>query len=428
MGDLEEKKPKRRDHFQLVKFLGAGRFAATYKAKVLADDLKQEWGEVIAVKIPLSKDFELALLKELVLNAALHMSLQGMKSKNIVKYYGFDIYRDEQDEKHFVMVMEYCDKGNLRGMLGEIGHQEPLGIKESVKIIRQVCEGLKIIHDCKLFHRDISPENILISSEKEGYIVKLADFGVSTILISSELASTVAGKFYYMAPEVFKGEGSFLSDIYSLGVVLYEMTTGRLPFREKTIEALMESIKTKDPPPPRSLNPDIDPVFNDIILKMMHRDYHRRYQSTVELINTLDKYLQGIDPRGDEIDNSLSEIRSIIRDFHYQEAESRLISLLEKFPDNPKLILNLGELYNRCQRYPEAITLLRRGIEKNPGEALLKRDLALALYNSGEKREAIRVLKKALNLGLEKHIEIHAQHLLALWNEQNDAREEEELG
>jgi serine/threonine protein kinase len=422
MDDSEMKRPRKRDHFKLVKFLGAGRFAATYKAKVLAEDLKKEWGELIAVKIPLSKEYEFAMLKELVLNAALHMSLQGMKSDNIVKYFGFDIYRDEHDEKHFVMVMEYCDRGNLRGMIGEIGHQEPLETREAVKILRQVCEGLRVVHDCKLFHRDISPENILITSEKDGYIVKLADFGVSTILISSELASTVTGKFYYMAPEVFRGEGSFPSDIYSLGVVLFEMTTGRLPFEDKNIDALMDSIKKKDPSSPRSLNPDIDPVLNDVILKMINRDIHRRYQSAGELIQALDRYLQGIDPREDEIDGCISEIYGYIRDFEYQEAESRLRALLEKFPDHPKVILNLGELYNRCQRYPEAIVLLRKGIEKNPGVALLYRDLALALHNSGEVREGIRVLKKALDLGLEKHIEIHAQHLLTLWKEEMASR------
>ena len=255
------KKSKKRDHYKLIKFLGAGRFAQTFKAKVLKEELKRDYGEFVAIKIPLSKDFESVLLKELVLNATLDSNLQGVKSPNIVSYLGFDDYWDADGERHPVMIMEYCDGGNLRKKIGEIESQDPMDIQEAVNIMIQLSEGLRLVHQCRLFHRDISPENILFMGSDKNQTAKLADFGVSTVLLSSECACSHAGKWYYMSPEVIKGEGSFYSDIYSLGVVFYEMTTGQLPFIGKSPFETMELILNQDPVPPSTINPEIDPVL-----------------------------------------------------------------------------------------------------------------------------------------------------------------------
>jgi serine/threonine protein kinase len=407
---------RNRDHYKLQRFLGAGRFATTYKAKVLKEELKREYGEFVAIKIPLSKDFESVLLKELVLNATLNSNLQGMKSPNIVSYLGFDDYWDEDGDRHTVMIMEYCDGGNLRKKIGEIGNQDSLEIKDAVNIMLELSEGLKLIHQCRLFHRDISPENILFSGSKNNQIAKLADFGVSTMLLQSEFATSHAGKIYYMAPEVLKGEGNFLSDIYSLGVVFYEMTTGQLPIKQKK-GALntMNAIVSQDPEPPSTINPDIDPVLENIILKMINRDYTKRFQSAKEFQYILTKYSQGIDPVEEEINNALLESYTYSRENNFDKAESTLKELLARFPDNTKIYLNLGELYNRWQRYAEAIEIFQKGIKLDKKFALFYRDLAFSQYNLNRKKEAIQNLEKALEYDIDKSLVAHTNNLLRIW-------------
>jgi serine/threonine protein kinase len=415
MDQLNTKKTKKRDHYKLMKFLGAGRFASTYKAKVLKEELKRDYGEFVAIKIPLSKEFENVLLKELVLNAALHSNLQGVKSPNIVSYLGFDDYWDSDGDRHTVMIMEHCDGGNLRKKIGEIDNQDPLDIKDAVNIMIQLSEGLKLVHQCRLFHRDISPENILFSGSDKNQIAKLADFGVSTILLSSECACSQAGKWYYMSPEVIKGEGSFYSDIYSLGVVFYEMTTGQLPFMGKSPYATMDLILNQDPALPSTINPDIDPILENIILKMIDRDFSQRFQTAKDLQYVLTRYSQGIDPVEEEINNSFLEAYHYSRENNFEKAEITLKGLLERFPENKKIYLNLGELYNRWQRYNDAIETFQKGIKIDIKFALFYRDIALSLYNLNRKKEAIRALEKALEYDLDKSLVTHANNLLRIW-------------
>jgi serine/threonine protein kinase len=409
------KKSKKRDHYKLIKFLGAGRFAQTFKAKVLKEELKRDYGEFVAIKIPLSKDFESVLLKELVLNATLDSNLQGVKSPNIVSYLGFDDYWDADGERHPVMIMEYCDGGNLRKKIGEIESQDPMDIQEAVNIMIQLSEGLRLVHQCRLFHRDISPENILFMGSDKNQTAKLADFGVSTVLLSSECACSHAGKWYYMSPEVIKGEGSFYSDIYSLGVVFYEMTTGQLPFIGKSPFETMELILNQDPVPPSTINPEIDTVLENIILKMINRDYSQRFQTAKDLHHVLTRYSQGIDPVEEEINNSLLEAYQYSRENNFEKAESTLKGLLERFPENLKIYLNLGELYNRWQRYTDAIEIFQKGLKIDNKYAIFYRDMSLSLYNLKRKKEAIQTLEKALEYDLDKSLVTHANNLLRIW-------------
>jgi serine/threonine protein kinase len=341
-----------------------------------------------------------------------------MKSPNIVSYLGFDDYEEEDGDRHTVMIMEYCDGGNLRKKIGVIGNQAPLGVDEAVNIMLQLSEGLRILHQCRLFHRDISPENILFSGSKGNLVAKLADFGVSTMLLSSEFAKTHAGKFYYMAPEVVEGSGNFLSDIYSLGVVFYEMTTGQLPIMEKTARSTLNAIIEKDPDPPSTLNADIDPVLEKIILKMIDRDPARRFQSAKEFQDILTKYSQGIDPVEEEINNTLLEAYNYSRENNFERAENILKDLLARYPENKKIYLNLGELYNRWQRYPDAIDIFRKGIKLDDTFALFYRDLALSLNNLNRKKEAIQNLERALEFEMDKNLEVHTKNLLRIWKKE----------
>lgn len=396
-----EKSPprKKKEKFKLIKFLGAGSFAQTYKAEVLPRSLRGRWGDVVAIKIPLSKEKEETLIHELITSAALHHLLQDMKDEHIVQYLDVATY-----DAKYVMVMEFVDEGSLRDIIGPVGEQEALSIEETLNITIQVCKGLMAAHKARVFHRDIKPENILINSDE---VVKITDFGISRMIASSELASTTAGTIYYMSKEVLDGEGSFYSDVYSLGVTMYEMLTGLVPFYNENIGKVVDKIRGEDPTPPMDINPEVDARLNDIVLTAMNRDIEKRYKTVSELLEA--------------IENCMIEepIRNILNDDnlnHVQKIDS-LHSLSATYPGNPRIYLNIGELYNRNRRYQKAIEAFEEGIKLNPEFGLLYRDLALSLYKTGRFDEAIDTLEKTIGLGTDKNIGKHAMNLLKLWKD-----------
>jgi serine/threonine protein kinase len=203
------------------------------------------------------------------MNASLHANLlnvQKSSSTNIVRYLGYECYKDL-----YVMVMEYVEGESLRKVLGEIGNQSPMEIDKALDIVEQVCEGLAEMHKFHIFHRDIKPENILIC-KKDG-VAKILDLGISRILTSGEYAMSTSGSPYYMPKEIILNKGgAFYSDIYSLGVTMYEMLTGELPFTGTTIYELQHNILNSVPKQPKEINPEINDKLNRIILKAIEKD------------------------------------------------------------------------------------------------------------------------------------------------------------
>ena len=418
MSGRQLRERRRRENFRLIEFLGAGGFAQTYKAEVLAKpkEVKCQVGDIVAIKIPLSNEKEMTLISELITNAALHLSLQGINARNIVQYLGFDKYDDK-----FVMVMGYIEGGSLRDRLGGVGEQEALSIEEALEIAEQVCEGLSVAHKSHLFHRDIKPENILVLFDEDGFTAKITDFGISKMLKSSELASSTTGTIYYMAKELIKGKGgSFYSDVYSVGVMMYEMMTGKLPFVGDGIGEIVDNICNQDISPPMEVNPKIDSKLNNMILTAMNRDIKKRYNTAVELLDAIKKYKT--DSEEEEISKNIAEIHELIRYNKIHYAEKRFNKLLESYPHSTQVYLYFGEFYNKCQRYRDATKIFEKGIEVNPKFALFHRDMALSFHNIGRKKEAIHALRKAVELGLERNLETHAKRLLKKWEKGEDGR------
>ena len=186
-----------------------------------------------------------------------------------------------------VLVMEYVEGETLSGRLRRLG---PLEVDEAVWIFTQALQGVEHAHALGIVHRDLKPENIFITDAHE---VKLMDFGVAKIMDHGDgsLAGAMMGTLLYIAPEQVNGkDADFRSDIYTLGVSLFEAITGRLPFERKTDYGLMHAHVLEKPPSPRKMRRGLPVRLEAIILKAIEKDPMRRFQSAREFREALLKH------------------------------------------------------------------------------------------------------------------------------------------
>jgi serine/threonine-protein kinase len=200
----------------------------------------------------------------------------------------------------YFMVMEFLDGEPLSERIHRVGRMRP---EDVAPLVMQALEGLQAAHDAGIVHRDLKPDNIFILREKAGQkdFVKLIDFGISkfsSLASGSEMkmtrTGTVMGTPYYMSPEQASGsrEADHRSDLYAIGVILYEAVTGRVPFDAGTFNQLLFQIVLSDPAPPQQVVPELDTAFASLIGKSMARDMEHRFQTANELIAALGNWLQ----------------------------------------------------------------------------------------------------------------------------------------
>ena len=194
------------------------------------------------------------------------------------------IYDVGEDEGNFYIVMEYVNGKTLKQLIKRRGH---LSIPEVIDITNQLTDGLAHAHDSYIIHRDIKPQNIMILDDG---MVKITDFGIAMALNASELTQTnsVMGSVHYLPPEQAAGKGSTIkSDIYSLGILMYEMLAGTMPFRGETaVEIALKHIK-EPMPSVRKINPKVPQSLENVILKATAKNPKNRYNDVRELYDDL---------------------------------------------------------------------------------------------------------------------------------------------
>ena len=259
------------DRYEIIDVVGTGGMSTVYRAK---DERLRRFVAIKVLKSDYSSDQNFVSKFR-----AEAQSSAGLTHPNIVSVY--DVCED--DGRYFI-VMELVEGITLKEYINLNGR---LNMVQAIDFSMQIAAGLEAAHEHHVIHRDIKPQNIIVS--KSGNI-KVTDFGIAKAATSTTMSTTGIGSVHYISPEQARGGYSDeRSDIYSLGITMYEMVTGRVPFEGDTNVAIALMHIQNDMIPPRELYPDIYPSFEKIIMKATQKKPERRYLTAAALIADLNR-------------------------------------------------------------------------------------------------------------------------------------------
>lgn len=261
------------DRYEILELIGSGGMADVYKAKC------HKLNRMVAIKV-LKKEF--CTDRNFVSRFKIEgQSAAGLLHANIVNIYDVG----DEGDIHYI-VMELVEGVTLKEFIQRKGRLE---IRESIGIAIQIAQGIAAAHEQGIIHRDIKPQNVIISNDGKA---KVADFGIAKVPSANTINSDAVGSVYYFSPE--QARGGYCderSDIYSLGITLYEMLTGKLPFDGDNNVAIALAHLNDEITPPREIEPMIPISLEKIILKATQKKQERRYATVNDLISDLRKAL-----------------------------------------------------------------------------------------------------------------------------------------
>ena len=261
--------------YQIEEELGRGGMAVVYRA------FDRSLERHVAVKVlhrELADDQDLVARFRAEAKAAARLSHPSIAQ----------IFDTGADDGDYFIVMEFLPEPDLKSV---IRNYAPLPAHKVAEVAVQACEALGYAHQHGIIHRDVKPHNILFTSDGRA---KLVDFGIAAAVDESRHGGALVGSAHYLSPEEVRGNAPTpQSDIYSLGVVMYECLTGRTPFQGETAEAVIAKRLAGPPPAPRALNPNIPPAAEHVVMRAMARDANQRYQSAGEMLADLRRLAAG---------------------------------------------------------------------------------------------------------------------------------------
>src|ERR1700730_3385477 len=263
------------DHYEIIRKLGHGGMNYVY----LARDLNN--GEEVVLKFP-NDDLigDIAVFERFKREAEIGNRLNHPNIQRLI---------NNHEERHGnYLVVEYIEGRTLRALLDEYA-PHGLPIEMAMGIALQICEALAYAHEHGVYHRDMKPENVMVRDDGS---IKIIDFGIALLEGARRVTwrglSGTVGTPDYMSPEQLRGErGTESSDIYAVGVMLYEMLCGRTPFEGENIFAIMNQHVSQDPPSILLANPQLSPELATVVMRAIRRDRDKRYRTMSDFLHDL---------------------------------------------------------------------------------------------------------------------------------------------
>jgi serine/threonine protein kinase len=328
--------------------------------------------------------------------------LERLKHPHILPIYEFGI-----DDSLPYLVTEYASGGSLRDLLKHRSFQ-PLPVEEAIALISQIGDALYYAHQQGIIHHDLKPENILFNA---GGDALLADFGIAVVrnTVTLEQVIEVNGTPAFMAPEQFRGNVSRRSDQYSLGCILYELVTGRLPFTAPNAISMGLKHMQEHPIPPTRLNPNLPPHIEHAVLKALEKRRINRHPNILIFLQELQGFpaahirtstrnlansLTLVETKEQHLSEGL-QLYSLGRYIEALAAYERALSFDPNFAD---AYFGKGNTLYFLKRYEEALTAFERAIRLIPRKAAFHSNKGSTLYSLGRLREALTAYEQAIQL------------------------------
>lgn len=298
-----------RDTYTVVDFLGQGAFGGVYK-------VRHKFLGLQALKIFHPGAIRSEQEPELFTEAFM---LSKFTHQNVVRVYDANTF-DLNSNRYCYIAMEFVNGGTLADL---IEGMVKLPVNLALKIERDICEGLALAHKMSppVVHRDVKPQNVMISKSEKDIIAKVSDFGLANHVDPVTRVITAAGTLAYLPPEGFWNYETPASDVFSAGIILYIMLTGVAPFKmpASNLSTIKEEIKmsilasrNKRPEPPSKYRPDLDKQIDSIVLKALDPDQKKRYQTADEFLHVIEDYSAGKDG---EVEERLREALNLGRQY-----------------------------------------------------------------------------------------------------------------